>query len=578
MNRLVAGAAIIGLASAPVAASLMTSAVPGLGILAAAPPTVTANDASRFLTQATFGPTDSSIGSVQSSGISSWISQQEALAPSQSSVSFLQSRLVALDAVNPSVKLQSWDFYDSFWKSSITAPDQLRQRVKLALSEIFVISFSAPGMDPLSVGSYYDTLGKNAFGNYRTLLEQVTLHPMMGNYLNMLGSTKADPTTGGHADENYAREIQQLMSIGLYQLNQDGSVQTDATGAPIPTYTISDIQGLAKVFTGFSWYSAKTSGNGSVTYYLGQQRDKNWATKSMVAYPAFHSMEAKSFLGTTIPASTTPDPTGDLKIALDTIFNHPNVGPFIGKQLIQRLVTSNPSPAYISRVAGVFNNNGAGVRGDLGAVVRAVLTDPEARDPTAVSNPTFGKLREPVVRLANWARAFKAKSYTGWWLIGDTSAPDALRQAAMNSPTVFNFWRPGYSPPGTTLGAQSLVAPEFQVVDEVSVAGYLNVMLGAIGTGIGPHPKSTTVGDVFSTYATEVAIARDSGKLADRMNLLLLYGQMSPGLRTRIVNAVNAVVIPAPPATTAQVNAALANRAELAVFMTTASPEYLAQR
>ena len=500
------------------------------------------------------------------------------MAPSQSSVSFLQSRLAALNAANPSVKLKSWDFYDSFWKSSITAPDQLRQRVKLALSEIFVISFSAPGMDPLSVGSYYDTLGKNAFGNYRTLLEEVTLHPMMGNYLNMLGSTKADPTTGQHADENFAREIQQLMSIGLYQLNQDGSVQTDTNGAPIPTYTISDIEGLAKVFTGFSWYSTKTSGNGSVTYYLGQQRDASWATKSMVAYPAFHSMESKSFLGTTIPASTTPDPTGDLKIALDTIFNHPNVGPFIGKQLIQRLITSNPSPAYISRVAGVFNNNGAGVRGDLGAVVQAILTDPEARDPNAASNPTFGKLREPVVRLANWARAFKAKSYTGWWLIGDTSAPDALRQAALNSPTVFNFWRPGYSPPGTALAAQGLVAPEFQVVDEVSVAGYLNVMLDAIGTGIGPHPTNTTVGDVFSTYATEVAIARDSGKLADRVNLLLLYGQMSSSLRTRIINAVNAIVIPAPPATTAQVNAALTNRAELAVFMATASPEYLAQR
>ncbi len=433
-------------------------------------------------------------------------------------------------------------------------------------------------MDVTGVASYYDMLGKYAFGNYRTLIEQVTLHPMMGNYLSTLANVKENTITGQHPDQNYAREIQQLMSIGLYKLNQDGSTQTDATGMPIPTYTTSDIEGLAKVFTGFSWLTTHTSGQGSLTYFYGQQKDPNAMVRSMVAYPAEHSTSAKTFLGTTIPASTTPDPAGDLKIALDTIFNHPNVGPFIGKQLIQRLVTSNPSPAYISRVAAVFNNDGNGVRGNLGAVVKAILTDPEARDSTVVTSPTFGKLREPVVRVTNWARAFNATSKTGFWLIGDTSAPDALRQSALNSPSVFNFWRPGYSPPNTTLGAQQLVAPEFQVVDEVSVAGYLNVMLDAVQEGLGPNFGTTAIPDVGSAYVKEVAVAKDAGGLADRVNLLLLYGQMSPGLRAHLMNAVSAIAIPAAPATRAQINTALTNRARLAIYLTAASPEYLAQR
>jgi uncharacterized protein (DUF1800 family) len=570
------------LAVGAAAAGSITLSVAGGGLTSpqatqTASTSISANDASRFLTQATFGPTDASISSVQSLGYAGWIDQQEQAPLSPSMVSILQARLVALKALTPPRKLEARHVYDAFWKGAISAPDQLRKRVALALSEIFVISFQAPNMDPLSVGSYYDVLQKDAFGNYRTLLEDVTLHPMMGNYLNILRNKKENLATGQTPDENYAREVQQLMSIGLYKLNQDGTRVTDSSGSPIPTYGQADVQGLAKVFTGFSLYSTVTTGAGSLDYFYGAKFDANAFLYPMVPYPQFHSTSAKSFLGVTIPAAATPDAAGDLKIALDTIFNHPNVGPFIGRQLIQRLVTSNPSPAYVSRVAAVFNNDGTGVRGNLGAVVKAILTDPEARDPTAMTSATFGKLREPVVRMANWARAFKAQSKTGDYVIGDTTTPSALDQSVENSPTVFNFWRPGYSPPNTTLGAQHLVAPEFQTVDAVSVAGYLNVMQGAIDKGIGVNSQQLTP-DVRSAYAAELTLINDPGALADRLNLLLLYGQLSSGLRTRITNAVSSIAIPSQTLYPAQYATATQNRVKIAVYLTMASTEYLAQR
>jgi uncharacterized protein (DUF1800 family) len=575
MRRLAVAAVAVGLVSAPVVGSLIGNAAKTVGINAATQ--VSNVDAARFLTQASFGPTDSSIAGVQSSGYKTWITQQERIPSSTSSLTYVTNRLAYLRLTNTSAQLQSVDFYGSFWKDSVTAPDQLRQRVKLALSEIFVVSFAAPQMDTRSISTYYDMLGKYAFGNYRNLLEQVALHPMMGVYLNAMGNAKEDPTTGRHPDENFAREIQQLMSIGLYKLNQDGTAQTDANGIPIPTYTISDIQGLAKVFTGYSWYVTDNKIAGTYPAFSGAHKDSNSYVKSMVAYPAYHSTSEKSFLGTTIPASATSNPSGDLKIALDTIFNHPNVGPFIGKQLIQRLVTSNPSPAYVSRVAAVFNNDGTGVRGNLGAVVQAILLDPEARDPTVVSSPNFGKLREPVVRMANWARAFNVTSNGGWWPIGDTSPPVALYQSTMNAPSVFNFWRPGFTPPDTTLGGQGLVAPEFQAVNEVSVAGWLNTMIKAIYMGMGPT-LPTGLRDIRSTYSKEVALARNPNALIDRINLLLLYGQMSPGLRTHIYNDINNIPIPGAGSAQSAITLALTNRAQEAVFLTLASPEYIAQR
>ena len=523
-------------------------------------------EASRLLTQTTFGPTDADIASVQSSGISGWIRGQISAPQASSMVSYVDGRLAQLRQTTPTATLSANQFYEAFWQQAVNAPDQLRQRVRFALSQIFVISLvdSTVGQDVRGVASYYDMLEANAFGNFRTLLEAVTLHPMMGIYMTYLANQKESADGTRTPDQNYAREVEQLMTIGLYMLNNDGTQKLDASGQPIPTYTQNDILGLAKVFTGISWYSPTPTN----TTFTGGNRDPNADNTPMIFYPSFHSTSQKQFLGVTIPASTTADVAGDLKIALDTLFNHPNVGPFIAQRLIQQLVTSNPTPAYVGRVAAVFNNNSSGVRGDMAATITAVLTDSEARDMTAVGSQTFGKLREPIIRMTNWMRAFGATSASGNWLMTSTSANTSLSQSAETAASVFNFWRPGYVPPNTLLGAANLYAPEFQAVDEVSTAGYLNTLQNTINTGIG------TGNDIQAPYTTETGIS-DPNALIDRVNNLLLYGQMSAGLRQRISDAVNSVAVTGTPA---QIATANLNRVKLAIFLTMASPEYLAQR
>ena len=541
----------------------------GTGADASAPPS--AAEASRFLAQTTYGPTDPTISQVRSSGYSQWIDQQMVATPPTSHQADVEARLAALRLNNPMATLNPVDFYYSYWKQAVTGPDQLRQRMKLALSEIFVVSLTDANVETRGAASYYDMLGANAFGNFRTLLEQVTLHPMMGVYLTWLGNQKEDPVTGRNPDENYAREVMQLMTIGLFQLNPDGTVIIDGLGRPIPSYTTDDIGGLARVFTGYSYYSA----NPTTVTFGGRNLPADARVRSMIPYPTFHSTSAKSFLGVSIPASNVSNPNADLKVALDTLFNHPNVGPFIGKQLIQRLVTSNPSPAYVGRVSAVFNNNGRGVRGDMSAVVRAILLDAEARNAAAAAGANFGKVREPLVRYATWARAFGAASASGEWLIPSTSANTSLGQSALTAPSVFNFFRPGYSPPNSRVGSAGLVAPEFQIVDEITVAGYLNTMQTTIDVGAGV--ASGGVRDVRSAYAAEVALAGDVSALTERVNLLLLNGTMSSALRGRIATAVGAVNVPSTGAQ-ATITTALTNRAKLAIYMTMASPEYLVLR
>jgi uncharacterized protein (DUF1800 family) len=531
-------------------------------------PPPTAAEASRFLGQATYGATDGSIAQVRAAGYSQWIDQQMVMPPPPSHVTDVDAQLVTLRASNPTATLNPVDFYYSYWEQAITGPDQLRQRMKLALSQVFVISLTDTNVDTRGAAAYYDMLGANAFGNFRVLLEQVTLHPQMGVYLTWLGNQKEDAASGRQPDENYAREVMQLMTIGLYELNLDGTLKSDPSGRPIPTYTANDITGLAKVLTGFSYYTPAPT---TVTF-SGRNLPADAKVRSMIPYPSFHSTGSKAFLGVVIPASSASDPAGDLKIALDTLYNHPNVGPFIGKQLIQRLVTSNPSPAYVARVASVFNNNGKGVRGDLSAVVRAILLDEEARGAAAAGGVNYGKVREPVVRMANWARAFGATSSSGRWLITSTSANTSLGQSALTAPSVFNFFRPGYSPPNSRVGAAGLVAPEFQIVDEVTVAGYLNTMQATIDAGIGTPSNGQR--DVRPNYAGDTALAGDPGALADRMSLILMGGRMSTTLRGRVVEAVSAVNVPA----TGSQTAALTNRVKLAAFLTMASPEYLVQR
>jgi uncharacterized protein (DUF1800 family) len=292
----------------------------------------------------------------------------------------------------------------------------------------------------------------------------------------------------------------------------------------------------------------------------------------MIFYPAYHSTSAKSFLGTNIAASATADPEGEIKIALDRLYNDPNVGPFMARRLIQNLVTSNPSSAYIGRVAAVFNNNGSGVRGDMAAVIKAVLLDSEARDSATAAGSSFGKLREPIVRMANWMRTFGAVSASGNYLLGSTANRTSLAQAPLTASSVFNFYRPGFVPPNTRMAQQNLTAPEFQIADEVSVAGYINTMQTTIGNGIG------TGTDIKAAYSQEMALAKDPAALVDRMNRLLYSGQMSAALRTQMINAVTGVALPTGTPTQAQTDAALLNRAKLAVFLAMVSPEYMVQK
>jgi uncharacterized protein (DUF1800 family) len=541
----------------------------------------TAVEASRFLAQATFGPTEVSINALTAQGYGAWIDAQFGLP-----VASHRATLDRVAADLPSgASIGTTQVFDSWWQQAVAGPDQLRQRVTYALSQIFVVSFVDVTLAqyPRGVASYVDALAANAFGNYRDLLEAVTLHPMMGLYLSHLRNQKADARTGRVPDENYAREVMQLFSIGLYELDERGQKRLGADGQPIESYTEADINGLARVFTGFSWYAGPNPADRTRTRFFGGSPHPEREWRAMQPYPDFHATAEKRFLGTTIPAQTTPDPDASLDVALDRLFNHPNVGPFFGRLLIQRLVKSNPSPEYVGRVAAAFANNGSGVRGDMKAVIRAVLLDPEARTPDA-ADATAGKLREPVLRLAHWMRAFNATSRSGRFLGIDNTDDPATRlgQTPLRSPSVFNFYRPGYVPPNTSLATRSLVAPELQITSEVSVAGYLN----HLQTWVRLDPNSNR--DVRQDYSRELALAdqpsaAEPTALIDRMDLLLMGGRMSATLRSALQAGIAGRPLPAPTrdgagnvTNQAAIDSARRDRVAIAIFLTMASPEYLA--
>ena len=547
-------------------------------------PVVSPQDASRFLAQATFGATDASIHHLSMVGYQPWLNEQFALPPTPLEPAVEQAVIVnnppcaAGDVkCNAALFVQNSSndglVQDAFWQQVIAGNDQLRQRVEYALTEMFVISSAADSSIqnmPRGQASYYDVLGADAFGNFRTLLQDVTLNPMMGQMLSMLGNDKGNATTD--PDENYAREVMQLFTIGLYELNDDGSQKLDVGGKPIPTYSNTDVMGLAAVFTGFSW---NIPGNNTDTAwsnccaYVGPGHGEELLP--MQSFPSHHSTVQKQFLGVTIPASGSPDPDGELKLALDTLFNHPNLPPFFCKQMIQHLVTSNPSPTYIGNCSAVFKNDGLGVRGNLQAVISEILLDPEARDTaTDFSNPQFGKVREALIRYTEWARAFSAQSRTGSYGVGGTEDPIwGLGQMSLRSPTVFNWFAPGYVPPGTSIAAAGLVAPEMQMTNVSTVVGYLNYMQDAIGSSASGGP------DLFSSYETEMALAGTPAALLDRINLLLMSGEMNSTLYGQILSAISAIPIPASDQNA--INAALANRVRTAVYLTIASPSFITQ-
>ena len=503
----------------------------------AAPPAValtnvTATDAARFLTQATFGPRKTEIDSLTGGSINAWIDAQLTIPASlHRPAELAEWNAAKADAValgrDPADVLNGLAFRRRAWHQvTLAAPDQLRQRTAFALSQILVVSD-----DPFGVGqteglaNYYDLLVNGAFGNFRTLLEQVTLSPIMGAYLSSLRNAKADPVAGTFPDENYAREVMQLFSIGLVQLQPDGTLKLDAQGLPIPTYTNTTITEVAKVFTGWGFFSTRTNPN-----FRGERADY---INPMMLYPAAHETAAKTiFDGIVIPANLGG--TEDLKRTLDALFNHANTPAFISRQLIQRMVTDNPSPAYVWRVAEKFRNNGSGVRGDLAAVVRAILTDYEARSPAVYDDPGYGKLKEPLLRFTALVRGFNAASTSGRNAI---EVYAALNQGALESPTVFNFFEPGYVYPGP-LAAAGLVAPEFQITNDttaITVPNYLRDTIFRANNILGTN--------LVLNLAAEQALVGNVPALLDHLGLILAGGQLTPATRTRVTAALAALPV-----------------------------------
>ena len=546
----------------------------------------TPEHAARFLLQAQFSASDAEVAAVQSMGYRSWLEQQFAVPPGQTGWDWLDAR--GYGELHNDTRYFDHSYPGDYmvWNQLMTAPDPVRKRMALALSEFFVVSLTGLDMAWRShaIAHYWDTLCSHAFGNYRALLEAVTLHPAMGQYLNTRGNQKENPATGRLPDENYAREVLQLFSIGLHQLNPDGSEQRDAQGQRIETYSQSDISNLARVFTGYEFdQSANVVAELADSKRNRKVGNRVYAQRPMVLVPNRHSELEVRFLGTTI-AAKTPGPQA-LKQALDTIFNHPNVGPFFARQMIQRLVTSNPSTAYVARVAGAFADNGAGERGDLKAVFSAVLLDDEARAPIGLNHAEFGKLREPMLRLLQWGHTFGLTSAFGSWKIGDLSNPGRqLGQSPLRSPSVFNYFRPGYVPPSTALVQGRAVAPELQIVSETSVAGYLNFMMGVIRRGIyvndpdlpqnvsgSKNPRSGF--DLQAPYEKELALAFSAPGLMGRLNLLLCAGQLSVATMVTMTRALEAT----PLAVNASRESGL-DRVASAVLMVMASAEYLVQK
>lgn len=514
-------------------------------------------DAARFLTQTTFGPKLSEIQALPAQGYDAWINDQFNK-PISTHVAYIDAATVGKKITD----LYQQEMMESFWKSGVTGQDQLRQRVAFALSEILVVSFnSSIEGDEYAVAGYMDVLQKNAFGNFRQLLEDVTLSPAMGRYLDMLGNDKEDPASGRSPNENYAREILQLFSIGLYKLHPDGSLMLDANGLPIPTYDESVIKGFAHVFTGWSygwfpvteqnWLYPRTYDNGSQFWRVPMQ-----------PYAGHHSTLAKKLLdGVNLPANQTAQK--DLKDALDNIFNHPNVGPFIARQLIQRLVTSNPSPGYVYRVTQKFNNNGQGVRGDMKAVLKAILLDYEARSLDVVANQGYGKMREPVLRFSHLLRAFNFTCPCGTYPIYWMDSPEsAIGQNPLRAPTVFNFFEPNYSHSGHIASA-GLHSPEFQITHETSVIGISDFFHYVVRDGFKWEQNKPLLPD----YSSFNAIASNVPQLIDQLNLVLTSGGMSNTLKTLLTNEISKM-----PASEPQ------KRVTMAIHLILTSPDYVIQK
>lgn len=501
-------------------------------------------EAARLLSQATLGPTLAEIDALVDLGsIDAWIAAQ---------IAQPMSRTLPYVRANSNGSLRSTRHH-IWWANAVDGPDQLRQRIAFALSEIFVVSDRDYELGNAQYGicNYFDMLAEHAFGNFRTLLEQVTLHPVMGIYLSMLRNERADPERNIRPDENYAREVLQLFTIGLYELDPDGTVRVDAAGDAVPTYDQSTIEEFAKVFTGWNLADATAWVSNDLTSYDKEQ--------PMVPVEEYHDTSEKELLnGTRLPAGQSA--RADLDAALDNIFEHANVGPFIARALIVRLVTSNPTPAYVGRVAAVFDDDGSGVRGNLEAVVTAILLDSEARSGHVTMPARFGKIVEPMIRLTRVWRAFGARpgpdadgvfrSPAG----GVDQLDEAIGQGPLRSPSVFNF----FSPDHPLTSGSDLRAPEAQVLSEIGVATTNNLLHAQI---YGANSQMTGSGSVaLIDIDTEPGLAGNGLELVEHLDVLLTSGALprefielvaahvdslpddADGMVTRVVDAIFCVV------------------------------------
>ncbi|MEO7433757.1 MAG: DUF1800 family protein [Dokdonella sp.] len=525
--------------------------------------------AARFLTQATFGPTAADITHLRTVGYQGWLNEQFTATPS-TQVPYIDWAYAEHpdDYLSDDVRLAIWSINAAgtpdpsrggFPNNART--DQLRQRVAFALSEIFVVSNDNGALRDQKWGlaSFYDLLSNDAFANYRVLLEDVTKHPVMGIYLSSIQNQKADAEQNIHPDENYAREVMQLFSVGLNQLNLDGTPKLSG-GIPIPTYDQSVVHGFAAVFTGWDWNSIGCDPQSydcctDDTYtYCGPNAsdDARWRNPMQPVESYHDDTQDKQLLNYTGASLANGllihggNAQQEMTAALDNLFRHPNVGPFIATRLIQRLVTSNPTPAYVQRVAQVFNNDGSGVRGNLKAVVKSILLDSEARYGQWQHPDTFGKLREPLLKATHLWRAMDGRSANG--TIGNLQTypgiEDLYGQAPLRSPTVFNFFKPDFAQPGE-VATRGLLSPEFQILSDTMAVETPNNLYYQIFCYYTASDACWDGGDADTLQLDEDADAAlavsDPAQLVDQYSLLLMNGQMSPFMHSVLVTRLNAI-------------------------------------
>lgn len=508
-------------------------------------------DAGRFLAQATLGADRMTIDSVAKLDFETWIDQQIAVPPSylrphlqEIYDTTFQRHLTAGGDSLDYPRIPTNEHFDyAWWQVNMTNDDLLRQRVAFALSEIFVTSFQSElNQYGEGMASYYDMLIENSLGNFENILTDVSLHPCMGVFLTHLNNPKSNPAQYIHPDQNFAREMMQLFTIGLYELNQDGTRMQDNGGNDIPTYDNDDVKEFAKIWTGLGGGATVIMSDTITPPEFGMGISMIDMAEPMIMYDDHHEPGPKYLLnGFVVPAGQTG--IDDIHMAIEHLFNHQNVGPFIGKQLIQRLVKSNPSPAYVERVAAAFNDNGAGVRGDMKAVIKAILLDEEARSCSWYNDPVQGKLKEPIIRFTHFARAIGGISDDGkFWNYGPDYSNGA-GQHPMYSFSVFNFYWPDFQPVGP-IASQGYVAPEFQVFNSNTSIGFVNFVNEWAVNETLLRSRDGDEDIVFTNLDEIIAHAEDTEDLINYLDILLTNGMLKEDTRQIISNVVDPMTDP----------------------------------